>query len=91
MPSTFEGMSGVHPLASHVTETKGSVAGQLGICSRVGHPVFLTRCPPDFPRGIGVHRRDAESNDEIWPYRKCVCRHQSRRDDSNVRQAIISS
>jgi hypothetical protein len=34
---------------------------QFEICSRVSRPVFLTRCAPDFPRGIGVHRRDA------WP------------------------
>jgi len=31
--------------------------GEFEICSRVDRPVFLTRCAPDFPRGIGVHRR----------------------------------
>src|SRR6266850_7276145 len=31
--------------------------GEFEICSRVGRPVFLTRCAQDFPRGIGVHRR----------------------------------
>jgi len=53
----------------------GSVVGRFQICSRVSHPVFLTRGVPDFPRGIGVHRRNAEPNDQIGPSGKCIGRN----------------
>ena len=59
MPSTFEGMSGVHSLASYVTVQKDQVAGQVEISSKVDHPGFLTHCASDFSRGIVVRRRDA--------------------------------
>ena len=64
---------------------------QFELCSRVGRPVFLTRCAPDFPRGISVHRRDAKPNNQIGPSRKRVDRAEPRRDDRDVCQGILSS
>jgi hypothetical protein len=65
--------------------------GQFESCSRVRHPVFLTRSNPNFPRGIGIHRRDAKPNDQIGPSGKRIGRHEHRRDDRDVCQDIISS
>lgn len=51
--------------------------------------MFLTRNDPDFPRGIGIYRRDAKSNDQIRPFRTRRGRHEARYDVRNVFQDII--
>ena len=49
------------------------------------------RSTPDLSRGIGVHRRDAESNDQIGPSGERVGGHKSRHDDGDVCHGIILS
>jgi len=78
-------------LANWVEAKERPVVDQFEICSGVGLPVFLTRCAPDFPRGIGVHRRNPKPNDQIGPSGKRIGRHEPRRDDRDVSQGIISS
>jgi len=47
----------------HAELSSDSASNSFGL----GSPVFCTRHPPDFSRGISVHRGNAEPNDEIRP------------------------
>jgi hypothetical protein len=48
--------------------------------------MFLMRRPPDLSCGIRVQRRNAETNDEVWPSGKCEGRNKSGPDDRDVCQ-----
>ncbi len=53
--------------------------------------MLLARCRPDLPGGIDVHGRDPKADDEV---RLCgrpnEGRHQTRRDDGDVRQGVVA-
>jgi hypothetical protein len=73
--------------AALLLEKAARFEAQLGVC----RPVFLMSCAPDLPRGIGIHRRDAKTDDQVGPSGKCVGCHKPRHDDCDVCHSIISS
>ena len=52
--------------------------------------MLFARCAPHFACRVSVHSGDNESNNQIRPSRKRVRRNESRDDDGDVRQNIIS-
>jgi hypothetical protein len=38
---------------------------------------------PNFSRGIGIHRHDSKSDDQVRPYRAGICRHETGHNDSD--------
>ena len=56
-----------------------------------GSPVLGARRPPDFARGVDVHRCDADSDQQVGPSRMCMGRDQPGRDDREARYRIVAS
>ena len=52
--------------------------------------MFFVRCPPDFPRGVSVHRGDTEPDDEVRPSGMRIGGNDPGRDDGDVRYRIVA-
>lgn len=77
-------------LQQNLDDSVGDIRGSDSTPSGVDCPVLLACRPPDFSRGTGVHRCDAEPDDQVRPCRKAIGRYQPGCDDRDVRDRIVA-